>query len=282
MMQLLSVPHVKNNAYHLFWSLVSGQSKDVYMTLLLEELTRDEARAQAVDALIVVPVGATEQHGPHLPVGVDAFTVTHIARTAATEAAQHVPVIVAPTLAFGSSHHHLPFGGTMSLGTETYYRVLVDLLESLIAGGFRRMFVLNGHGGNNELIQLAARDLALKHRVNIAAASYWTIAADALVAAQATPTTELPGHSGEFETSLMLALRPDLVRDPRPDRPDAPPAVVRPAAYRAELHGAWQAIAGFTDRPALARAEQGQRYLDAIVGQVALAFVEFHGRAFVE
>ncbi len=252
------------------------------MPLLLEELTRDEARRVAPDTLLVLPVGATEQHGPHLPVGVDAFAVTHVARTAATEAAKQIPVLVAPTLPFGSSHHHLPFGGTMSLSTETYYRVLHDLLESLIVGGFRRIFVINGHGGNNELIQLAARDLVLAHPANIAAASYWTVGAGALAAAQATVTTELPGHSGEFETSVMLALRPDLVREPRPDRPDAPPAVLAPARYRAEFHGAWQHIAGYTDRPALARAEHGERYLAAVADEVARAFVEFYGRAVEE
>ncbi len=82
---------------------------------------------------------------------------------------------------FGSSHHHLPFGGTMSLSTETYYRAIYDLTESLITSGFRRIFILNGHGGNHELVQLVARDLALKHPANIAAGSYWTIAWDALV-----------------------------------------------------------------------------------------------------
>ena len=249
------------------------------MTLLLEELTRGEAQAAAPDTLVVLPVGATEQHGPHLPVGVDTYTVTHIARTAAAEAAQHIPVLVAPALPFGSSHHHLPFGGTLSLGTETYYRVLVDLIESLIVGGFRRVFVLNGHGGNNELIQLAVRDLALKHPVHLAAASYWTIAWDALAVAQATPSTELPGHSGAFETSLMLALRPELVRVPRPHRDDLPDFDPRRLpAYRAELHGAWQRIDGYTDSPDQAQAEHGARYLQVITGEVARAYVEFYHR----
>src|SRR5262249_41520040 len=158
------------------------------------------------DALLVLPVGAIEQHGPHLPVAVDTYAVTHIARAAAEQAAGQIPILVAPTLPFGSSHHHLPFGGTLSLGTETYYRVLIDLAESLIAGGFRRIFFLNGHGGNNELIQLAARDLALRHPAHLAAASYWTIAWQALVAERANDSAGLPGHAGTFETSLMLAL----------------------------------------------------------------------------
>src|SRR5438034_8081666 len=98
---------------------------EILMRLLFEELTREELCAAAPDTLAILPVGATEQHGPHLPVGTDRFTVEHIARAAAAEAAGRIPVLVAPTLPFGSSHHHLPFGGTLSLGTETYYHVLV-------------------------------------------------------------------------------------------------------------------------------------------------------------
>jgi creatinine amidohydrolase len=247
------------------------------MRLLLEELTREEARAAAPDALLILPVGATEQHGPHLPVGVDTYTVTHIARAAAAEIAGQLPALVAPTLPFGSSHHHLPFGGTLSLGTETYYRALADLAESLIVCGFRRIFILNGHGGNSELIQLVARDLALKHPAHLAAAPYWSIAWDALVAAQAHANAGLPGHAGTFETSLILALRPELVREPRPHR-DAlagdDPRGFEP--YRAELHGAWQRIEGYTDSPDQASAELGQRYLAIIVGEVARALIEFY------
>src|SRR5438034_9863512 len=126
--------------------------------LLLHEFTRTELAALAPDALLVLPTGAIEQHGPHLPIGTDFFAVEHVTRTAAAEAAAQIPVLVTPTMPFGSSHHHLPFGGTMSLSTETYYRVIYELAESLIVSGFRRMFIVNGHGGNNELIQLVARD----------------------------------------------------------------------------------------------------------------------------
>src|SRR6266511_1728752 len=98
--------------------------------LLLHKLTREEAGAVAPATLLVFPVGAIEQHGPHLPVWTDTWVVEHIARAAAVAAADEIPVLVAPTLPFGSSHHHLPFGGTMSLGTETYYRALCDLVES--------------------------------------------------------------------------------------------------------------------------------------------------------
>ena len=246
------------------------------MSLLFEEHTREQLRALAPEALIVLPVGAVEQHGPHLPVGTDRFTVEHIALAAADAASAHIPVLVAPTLPFGSSQHHLPFGGTLSLGTETYYRLLSDLCESLATCGFRRIFILNGHGGNNELIQLVARDLALKHPAHLAAAAYWTIGWDALVAENAHLAAGLPGHAGTFECSLILALRPELVREPRPHRDDPAGSDARGyAPYRGELHGWWQSINGFTDSPDLAERRLGERYMAAIVREVAAALRDF-------
>jgi creatinine amidohydrolase len=125
--------------------------------LLFAEMTREELRAVAPGTTLVLPLGATEQHGPHLPAGTDFFTVDCLARAAAERAAAEIAIAVAPALPFGSSGHHLIFGATLSLRTETYYRVLTDLLRSLVTDGFRRIFLLNGHGGNHELAELAAR-----------------------------------------------------------------------------------------------------------------------------
>lgn len=245
--------------------------------LLLQELTREEARACAAKSLIVLPVGAIEQHGPHLAVGTDYLTIEYIARAAAAEASGEIPVIVAPTLPFGSSHHHLPFGGTMSLSTETYYRVLYELAESLIISGFRTIYILNGHGGNNELIQLVARDAALKHPARLAAASYWTVAWDALVEEKAHLIGGLPGHAGAFETSQMMALQPELVRESRPHRAEAegsdPRGFYQPC--RIESYGFWQSIDGYTDSPDQADAVRGTAYLAAVVKSVARSLVEF-------
>lgn len=246
-------------------------------SLLFDELTRDDLRALAPEAVVLLPVGATEQHGPHLPVGTDRFAVEHVAREAARRVADRVPIVVAPTLPFGSSHHHLPFGGTLSLGTATYYRVVSDLVESLLTAGFRRVFVLNGHGGNHELIQLAVRDLALTREANLAAASYWTVAWDELVRLDTHHFGRFPGHAGAFETSLVLALRPDLVREPRPHRDNVSPSTPNLAPpYRLEMHGSWQAIDGYTDSPDRGEAERGRTYLDTIAAAVGNALTEFY------
>src|SRR5436309_1094354 len=185
---------------------------------LFAEMNREQLRAAAGESLAVLPIGATEQHGPHLPAGTDLFAVDVLAREAAAQASAEVPVIVTPALPFGSSHHHFIFGATLSLSTETYFRVLCDLIESLITDGFKRIFIVNGHGGNHELAQLAARDMALRHPVRVAAGSYWNIAWRELVAIDAHRGRRLPGHAGDFETSLMLSLRPDLVPAERPRR----------------------------------------------------------------
>jgi creatinine amidohydrolase len=251
------------------------------LPLLLSELTRAQARELAARALVVLPTGATEQHGPHLPVGTDSMAVEAVARGAAERARPGVPALVAPTLPFGSSPHHLPFGGTMSVSTETYYRLICDLLESLAEGGFRRIFIVNGHGGNSELVQLAARDVALRRDVAVGAGSYWTIAWAQLTAAGAGKVGHLPGHAGAFETSLVAALRPELVREPRPERELSPRASPPMPAdpYRAEIHGFWQSIDGYSDSPARGSRDDGAGFLAAAVEGVAEALRSFYARA---
>jgi creatinine amidohydrolase len=244
--------------------------------VLFNELTRVRAGELAANAVLLLPVGATEQHGPHLPVGTDTFAVERIARGAAEQAS--APVVVAPTLPFGCSPHHIPFGGTMSLSTEVYYRALFDLTESLALGGWKRIAIVNGHGGNHEIAQLVVRDLALKHPVDGLAFSYWHPAWAALVDEGAHGVSRVPGHAGAFETSLVMALRPELVQEPRPHRDGnhAVDATNYVPAVRFEQHGSWQAIDGYSDSPDLATAEGGARYLRAISLKVARVLNEFH------
>jgi creatinine amidohydrolase len=234
---------------------------------LFWEHSRAALAERAPDALVVVPVGAVEQHGPHLPVGTDSMVVEEVARRAAARVAPAVPALVAPTLCFGSSHHHLPWAGALSLSSETFFHAVSDLLRSLALTGFRAVFLLNGHGGHDELLQVAARDAALAHQLHVAAASYWTLAWSGDAA--------IPGHAGRFETSLILALRPELVGAP-PERSEAPPDE---PPYRLEVHGWWQGMDGFMDNPAAASAEAGREYLGRAVTATASAFADFYRRS---
>lgn len=246
--------------------------------LLFNELDRTTLGRLAPTSMLVLPVGATEQHGPHLVTGTDTFAVEHISRAAAALASDSGSIIVAPTLPFGSSDHHLAFGATMSLGTQTYYAVIRDLLASLITDGFRKILIVNGHGGNHEIIQLAARDLALIHPVQIGALSYWQPAQGQLDGAWAgKPGHPPPGHAGEFETSVVLHLRPDLPPKNPPSRSldeieALPPRV---SGWRLERNDWWQAIDGYTDSPAAATAESGQRFVEIVVDALAGVMREF-------
>jgi len=242
------------------------------------ESTREELRHLLPELVVLLPTGATEQHGPHLPTGHDSFTVTEIATRAAERAS--APVVLAPTLAFGSSHHHLPFGGTLSLATETYARVVRDLVDAMVIGGARRIFLLNGHGGNQELNVLVARDAALAQPpdrpVAIAAASYWEVARASLDADPALAGFPSPGHAGRFETATMLAMTPDRVRE-RAERASDPyvPSLV-PGA-RVEVTGSWQGFDGYTDFPHLATAELGEAILGHVIRDVAAALETLAG-----
>jgi creatinine amidohydrolase len=245
-----------------------------------EELTRDELRELGPRATVVVPLGATEQHGPHLPVCTDTLIVSALAERAAREAAAHIPIVVAPALPVGFSHHHRAFGGTISVGLRPYEDLLTDLAESLASSGFRRVFFLNGHGGNDAPMR-AVGDRLLYERgiaVHVGAASYWACAADALEALD-LEVGPIPGHAGGFETSCVLALRPGLVRRDRfPPREDGALALVRSQIKGVVVRrpGLWEASDGRSDDARGADDEIGERALSVLAGRIAEVFVSFH------
>jgi creatinine amidohydrolase len=243
-------------------------------------LTRTEVGRIAPGATAVLGVAAIEQHGLHLPVSVDARVAEHLMAAAAEVAGREIDVVSCPILAFGASHHHLVFPGALSLSTDTLLRVLADLGDALVSSGFRRVFVLNGHGGNDEVVRLAARELALRHDVIAGAASYWTVAWSALERdGRAFGLGRVPGHAGGFETSLMLALDPEAVREAElpPRRDDAAPASADPAGRPlVHRHGSWSAIDGYSDDARAADRETGVALLELIAKEVASTLVAFH------
>ena len=231
-----------------------------------DALTRQEIGALAADALLVVPVGSTEQHGPHLATGTDALIATAIAERAAEAAIAPETILLAPTLAYGASDHHLPFGGTLSLRVETFQLVLRELLASAAGAGVRRVFVLNGHGGNAAACAIAVAEAAREHGLHAATA----LASD--LVDPAAIEGPVRGHAGSFETSLLLALDPERVR-PELARPSPGGAArKRPRGLTVAEPGRWQELDGFTDRPDEATRERGEAALTACVAAVAAAF----------
>lgn len=216
-------------------------------------------------AVVVLPTAATEQHGPHLATGHDALILGEVVRRAGEALASGIDVVVAPALAFGSSDHHLPFGGTLSLRTETYLNVVSDVLRSMVAAGARRVLVVNGHGGNQELNEIAVRDVAISmpegRHAALAAGSWWTIAADALAGDDRFAGIRIPGHAGALETAMMLAFRPELAREDLPHRDHDPSLGTAIPGVRVEGEVRWPDFGGYTDSPAKARAEIGEAAL---------------------
>lgn len=246
----------------------------------LQDLTRERVVEIAPASTIILPTAAIEQHGPHLPMSTDTRIVEAIAAAAANRAATEVPVLVAPTVCFGSSHHHL-FAAAMSLRSDTFLRVINDLADSLVQAGFRRIFVLNGHGGNDECVRLLAKDLVLRAQVSVAACSYWEVAAEA-IRGVGVPAL-FPGHAGWFETSLMLSIAPELVdREAFPAATPTPPAISSRGIARGlavQKYGEWRRTGGFSDAPAGAAEETGRRLLASIAETVGEAVVAFHRSA---
>jgi creatinine amidohydrolase len=234
-------------------------------------LTREEIVARAPQALTVIPVGATEQHGPHLATGTDALIAASVARLAAEAATRPDDVLLAPTLAYGASHHHLPFGGTLSLDVATFERVLLDLLVSAAASGCRRVFVVNAHGGNVAPCATAVAEASRIHGI---------VVATALIADVIEPGTvdgPVRGHAGVFETSLVLQLDPALAHPDRAAPSPGGPARSRARGLVAAEPGRWRELDGYTDRPDEASPARGKAALDAAVQGLARCFEEVAG-----
>jgi len=239
---------------------------------LYHEHTREQLKRKAEEGyMAVVALAATEQHGPHLPVYTDSLIGERIANQAVEQAARSVPVLLCPLLPIGCSDHHLRFGGTLSFSSATYLSMLRDIGESLVSGGFRKIAFLNGHGGNEPIMHQTANDLAVKHPIWTASASYWSVSRDALRHEGAQEVGMVPGHAGGFETSAIMALREDLVASDRLASEHAERAWINTGSAGTFLgrHQELTGADGYTDAPHRATKERGERYLEAISRSVA-------------
>ena len=175
------------------------------------DLTTEDFRTRDMSrAIAVLPVAAIEQHGPHLPVGVDTFiNAAYLARIAAL-VPDDLDVLVLPVQAVGKSNEHLAFPGTLTLSAETAIRAWTEIGESVHRAGCRKLVFANSHGGNVAVVDIVARDLRVRlgllavnaawHRLGYPAGLYSDVEARFGI------------HGGDAETSLMLAARGDLVR----------------------------------------------------------------------
>ncbi len=247
--------------------------------MLLKDLTWPEVKSLDFNKRIVIfPTGSFEQHGPHLPFTTDTDIVSAMAQ--GIERAMADRVLLVPTLWPGLSTHHMHFPGTLDVPQKVYIRLITELGKSLVNMGGKRIFILNGHGGNDTPIRAALRELKSEvPNATFVFASYWTLAAKTLSDVRESELGGM-GHACEMETSIMLHLNPDRVKMERAVR-DGPPHTdpfrmadmqhARPVFFVNEFHEVTQS--GVIGHPDLASAEKGKRFLDGIVAEVS-AFVE--------
>jgi creatinine amidohydrolase len=251
--------------------------------MLLENLTWPEVRRlKPATKIVVLPLGSFEQHGPHLPLTTDTDIVTAIAR--GVEAARSRKVLCLPTLWPGHSTHHLFFPGTLSVSQMPYIQLVTELCSSIVNFGAKKVFLLNGHGGNDVPLRAALRELKTRFpKVRFVFASYWSLAAESMKRVRESGPGGL-GHACEMETSIMLHLCPARVKM-RLARRDGPKHTDpyrksdmfygRPVYFVNEFHEVSKT--GTIGHPESATAEKGRRFLEGIVKDVT-AFVDEFGK----
>lgn len=247
--------------------------------MLLKDLTWPEVKSLDFDRLIVIfPTGSFEQHGPHLPFTTDTDIVSAIA--AGVEQRLSDRVLLLPTLWPGLSTHHMHFPGTMDVPQNVYIQLITELGKSMTSMGAKKVFFLNGHGGNDTPLRAALRELkSAAPQTQFVFASYWSLSVNTLCAVRESEVGGM-GHACEMETSIMLHLCPHRVKLERAVR-DGPPYTDpyrqadmqygRPIFFVNEFHEVTQS--GVMGHPDRASADKGQRFLDGIVSEVS-AFVE--------
>ena len=229
------------------------------------EMTFPELREVARDRTVVLaPIAACEQHSRHLPTITDTVLVTGVAE--GVERRLPDQVLLLPSQWLGASSHHLRFGATLSAEVDTHVDMLCDMLKPLLDDGYQRLLVLNGHGGNIDTMHMALRRLQPTYRRHIlSAASYWDLAAKELAALAEGPRKSM-GHACEFETSMVMALRPELVRrDAIRDDPPRDDAALRGLFLADDM---WQKTDhGCVGYPERASADKGRALLNAAVAR---------------
>ncbi|MCC7230957.1 MAG: creatininase family protein [Fimbriimonadaceae bacterium] len=226
----------------------------------LAHLTWKDVDVLARDIVVVIPTGSLEQHGPHLPLMTDTLLATAVAEAA--EARLVEEVLLTPTLWLGASGHHLKFSGTLSAGFDVYMGAIRDIVESLLPHGFRKFFLVNGHGGNAEPNGVAMRQLKARYpNSQFGHANYYTFAEKAVSDRLVGPAKTMR-HACEAEASMVMYLRPDLVRTEklRDDGLQPVPAVLGMVHHFDEI-----SEEGSLGYATLATPEKGKAILDAAV-----------------
>ena len=232
------------------------------------------------NTVIVLPTGATEQHGPHLPCAVDTLICAGVVGHALQQLPKNVPAYAMSPITYGKSEEHLHFPGTVTLSGETLLSTMCEIGESVYRAGFRKLLIVNGHGGQPQVMEMAARELRLRHGDFIVIPGFtWRVPN---VAGQYLSEKEkkLAMHAGHAETALIMALAPETVHMEHAVEnypPEFPSKLLSPDGRPA---CAWSARdfgpSGIIGNPLNATAEQGHAILASLASSWAQAIAELH------
>lgn len=229
------------------------------------------------DRLIaVLPVSAIEQHGPHLPMSVDTTIVEGIVERVIEQMPDELPALFLPTQRIGKSNEHARYPGTLTLSVDTLIRLWMEIGDCVAAAGVRKMVIFNSHGGQGVVAEIVARDLRVKHDMLVIATNTYSFGTPAGMFSSVE--TQHGIHGGDKETSVVLALRPELVEMGKAAnfRSSAEKLVAdtRHLSINARAKLAWQIQdlnpAGACGDASVATAQKGQGVID----HVATQFIE--------
>ena len=232
------------------------------------------------NTVIVLPTGATEQHGPHLPCLVDTVISSGVVGHALARLPADVPAFAMSPITYGKSEEHLHFPGTMTLSGETLLATMNEIGESVYRAGFRKLLIVNGHGGQPQIMEISAREMRLRHGDFVVVPSFTWRVPNVAGRYLSDKEKKLAMHAGHAETAIMLALAPDTVHMERAVAnypPEFPSKLLsadgRPAcAWTARDFGP----SGIIGDPLPATREQGLEILESLALGWAQAITELH------
>ena len=246
--------------------------------------TRDFAQLDADKAVAVLPLGATEQHGPHLPLSVDHSLVDGVIAACLPHLPAGLPVLFLPTQQVGYSPEHSRFAGTLTLSSATVMASWIEIGEGVALAGLKKLLLLNSHGGQVSLMDIVARELRTHYDLIVYSCSWWNLPlGDAVNGLFSAEEHRFGVHAGEIETSMMLALRPQCV-DMTQAQDFKSSSQQRAAAYPILGNGSsaklgWQMQdynpQGAAGNAAAATADKGRVVIEAAGRQLALLLQEF-------
>lgn len=259
----------------MFKESYDGRNRKIFW----QEMWRDEFEsALEHDPVVIVPVGSIEQHGPHCPMDVDIVGPFYMAVETAKRT-DDFPVIVAPPVWSGFTHYNMGFPGTISLRIETFLNLLCDVCRSIHQNGFKRIVMVNGHGGNDAPVRVV-RDMLAEDDVFAVGFSWWKMVEPEMLAWSEADNGSV-GHGGEWETSVQLHLREHLIRKDLINDDVFPnpfsPALAGFAGF-SERRRDTRDITGTMGSASVASAEKGGKVFELAVSRLMQVASEFHAQ----